>query len=124
MYTRLYKIRYKYIFLFYLSISTSHYYIGSCGRVVKVMDLKSIGVSLHRFKSSQLCVLSFCIHFWAVHIHTMWRHTFITRPQLQHDNKDEPTILHSYRIVGFCHEDFNVASHGICNIKIRYIFIS
>ena len=27
-----------------------------------------------------------------------------------------------YRIAGFCHEDFNVASHGICNIKIRYIF--
>ena len=29
-----------------------------------------------------------------------------------------------YRIVGFCHEDFNVASHGIRNIKIRYIFLS
>ena len=26
------------------------------------------------------------------------------------------------RIAGFCHEDFNVASHGICNIKIHYIF--
>ena len=42
-----------------------------------------------------------------------------------------PTFDHSsvmidnkivYRIAGFCHEDFNVASHGICNIKIRYIF--
>ena len=28
----------------------------------------------------------------------------------------------AYRIAGFCHEDFNVASHGIRNIKIRYIF--
>ena len=28
----------------------------------------------------------------------------------------------TYRIAGFCHEDFNVASHGIRNIKIRYIF--
>ena len=27
-----------------------------------------------------------------------------------------------YRIAGFCREDFNVASHGIRNIKIRYIF--
>ena len=24
--------------------------------------------------------------------------------------------------MGFCHEDFNVVSHGICNIKIRHIF--
>ena len=29
---------------------------------------------------------------------------------------------HAYRIASFCHEDFNVASHGIRNIKIRYIF--
>ena len=29
-----------------------------------------------------------------------------------------------YRIAGFCHEDFNVAFHGIRNIKIRYIFIT
>ena len=27
-----------------------------------------------------------------------------------------------YRIAGFCRENFNVASHGIRNIKIRYIF--
>ena len=27
-----------------------------------------------------------------------------------------------YRIAGFCRDDFNVASHGIRNIKIRYIF--
>ena len=27
-----------------------------------------------------------------------------------------------YRIAGFCHEDFNVASHGIRNIKIHYMF--
>ena len=27
-----------------------------------------------------------------------------------------------YRTADFCHEDFNVASHGIRNIKIRYIF--
>ena len=27
-----------------------------------------------------------------------------------------------YRIAGFCREDFNVASDGIRNIKIRYIF--
>ena len=27
-----------------------------------------------------------------------------------------------YCIAGFCHEDFNVASHGIRNIKIHYIF--
>ena len=31
-------------------------------------------------------------------------------------------ILPNYRIAGFCREDFNVASHGIRNIKIRYIF--
>ena len=31
-------------------------------------------------------------------------------------------IAYEYRIAGFCHEDFNVASHGIRNIKIRYIF--
>ena len=30
----------------------------------------------------------------------------------------------TYRIAGFCHENFNVASHRICNIKIRYIFLS
>ena len=28
----------------------------------------------------------------------------------------------TYRIAGFCREDFNVASHGIRNIKIRDIF--
>ena len=28
-----------------------------------------------------------------------------------------------YHIAGFCHEDFNVASHGIRNIKIRYILM-
>ena len=33
-------------------------------------------------------------------------------------------VFNNYRIVGFCHEDFNVASHGIRNIKIRHIFIS
>ena len=36
-------------------------------------------------------------------------------------------VLHTkivYRIAGFCHKDFNVASHGIHNIKIRYIFLS
>ena len=27
-----------------------------------------------------------------------------------------------YHITGFCHEDFNVVSHRIRNIKIRYIF--
>ena len=27
-----------------------------------------------------------------------------------------------YRIAGFCCDDFNVTSHGIRNIKIRYIF--
>ena len=30
----------------------------------------------------------------------------------------------TYRIAGFCHEDFNIVSHGIRNIKIRHIFIS
>ena len=30
-------------------------------------------------------------------------------------------MFEDYRIAGFCHEDFNVASHGIRNIKIRYI---
>ena len=32
------------------------------------------------------------------------------------------TYVHTYRIAGFYHEDFNVASHGIRNIKIHYIF--
>ena len=30
----------------------------------------------------------------------------------------------TYRIAGFCNEYFNVASHGIRNIKIHYIFLS
>ena len=30
----------------------------------------------------------------------------------------------TYRIAGFCHEDFNVASHGIRNIKNPLHFLS
>ena len=32
------------------------------------------------------------------------------------------SIVLVYRIADFCHEDFNVASHRIRIIKIRYIF--
>ena len=32
-----------------------------------------------------------------------------------------PHFCAIYCIAGFCYEDFNVASHGIRNIKIRYI---
>ena len=37
---------------------------------------------------------------------------------------DESISQRSYRVADFCHEDFNVASHGISKIKIRYIFLS
>ena len=32
--------------------------------------------------------------------------------------------IEDYRKAGYCLEDFNVGSHEIRNIKIRYIFIS
>ena len=38
-------------------------HVGSCGRVVKVMDLKSIGIIPRRFESCQLRALFFTIFF-------------------------------------------------------------
>ena len=38
----------------YLLIHSHNHYVGSCGRAVKAIDLKSIGIFPHRFKYCQL----------------------------------------------------------------------
>ena len=52
-------------------------------------------------------------------------HCKITDVQLNdYTNTYLHKCLYKYRIASFCHKDFNVVSHGIRNLKIRYIFIS
>ena len=52
--------------------------------------------------------------------HTLTRIWFIFKPGACQPLAGAYLVSY-YRIVGFCHEDFNVASHGIRNIKIHYI---
>ena len=47
-------------------------YVGSCGRVVKAMDLKSIGIFPHRFKSCQLR------YFYFLSLHVLTTYVLIT----------------------------------------------
>ena len=55
-------------------------------------------------------------------IHTISKGTWISELAIVHSLNYTYIYISYYRIAGFCHEDFNVASHRIRNNKIRYIF--